>query len=479
MRGRNTFLVIAVWATWVVLTAGAGTILVKQDGTGDATTIQAALDAASNGDTIEVADNGRYVEDLTASPVLAQAGLAPALASFTLKASEGKKPVVEAANAETSQRMIVLGVGGRDMLGCVLWGCNGVTIQGIEFANLENAVNAFNTSSSLVIADSANITVENCTIRGPGERSPGDGSGILTAGVEAQPFRTDNITVRNCKVTECHYGVIFAVFQKGSGADPGQVTVEDCVFTNGFESAIDIDNAQNAVVRRCTFDNFNHGVHFAGGNSIVEDCLTMNSKAEGLEADIDENWNDQITGGVVRRCAFIGNGLDQRNPGIRCADGPIRIENCIIAGNGGVGLEVSASSTTDVIVTVDHCDFYQNLGDYEIHIAAPTRNDASLTITNTNIVSDGGGIFNEYVPEAVTAHHNNVFVPVDPYINVTPADSVSVDPMYVSPTMDSSQFTFKGFQLKPGSPVLAAGVGGTPIGSQGAQVTTVESWPVR
>lgn len=479
MRRTTVLIAVTLCVVWCVPIADAKTIVVKQDGTGDATTIQAAMDAASNGDVIEIGDDGRYVEDLTASPVLAQAGLAPALASFTLKASEGKNPVVEAANAETSQRITVLGIPGRDMLGFVLWGCNNVTVKGIEFAGLENSTNAFNVMSVLVIADSANVTIEDCTIRGPGERSPGEGTGVLVAGVQANPFRTDNITVRNCLVTETHYGVISAVFEKGSGADPAQVTVEDCVFADGFEAGIFVGNAQQAVVRRCTLDNYLHGIHFAGGNSLVEDCMILNSKAEGLEADIDEAWNDQITGGVVRRCAFIGNGMDDGNAGILCADGPLRFENCIIAGNGGQGLRATTGSSADVSVIVDRCDFYENFGDYEVVVALEGINLAQLTITNTNIVSSGGGIGNEIELEAVTAHHNNVFVPVDPYIDVNATDSVSVDPMYISPTTDVEQFTFEGFQLKPGSTLLTAGEGGTPIGSQGPQITAVESWPIR
>lgn len=482
MRRWSILLGIALCATCYAPSSRAKTIVVKQDGTGDATTIQAALNAASDGDTVEIGDDGTYVEDVTVSPFLAQAGLpAAGLVSFTLRAAEGKHPVVQAANADTTERMIVLGIGGRDMLGCVIWGCKGVTVQGIEFANPnpENAVNAYNVSSTFVIADSADVTVEDCTIRGPGEASPGEGSGVLIAGVQANPFRTDNITIRNCLVTECHYGVISAVFQKGAGADPGHVTIEDCTFIEGFEAGVDIDNAQEAVIRRCTFNNYNHGVHLAGGNSIIEDSLVINSKAEGFEADVDENWNDQITGGVVRRCAFIGNGVENPEAGIRCSDGPIRFENCIIAGNFGPGLKITTGSSIDVSVTVDRCDFYENAGDYEILITADGMNFAQLTITNSNIAGSGGGIKNEIEIEAVTAHHNNVFVPVDPYIDVNPADSVSVDPMYVSPATEAGQFTFEGFQLKPGSPVLSAGENGMSIGSQGAMVTTVETWPVR
>ncbi len=474
------FLMAMVCVAFTVSAAWSATIVVKQDGTGDATTVQAALMAASDGDTIEIADDGRYVEDVTASPVLAQAGLPAApLMSFTLKAAEGKHPVIEAANADTSQRMSVMGIGGRDMLGLVVWGCKGVTIQGIEVAAFENTVNAFNIQTSMVIADCDDVLVEDCTIRGPGVASPGEGIGLLVAGVQAQPFLTDNITIRNCLITESHYGAISAVFQKGSGVDPNQVVIEDCVFRTGFESAIDIDNALEATIRRCTFDGYKHGIHFAGGGSVVEDCLVFNSKLEGLKADIDENWNDKITETVLRRCAFIGNGVDSPEGGVRLTDGPIRMENCIIAGNNGPGVRITTGSTMDVEAVIDHCDIYMNEGDYEVLIQVDGNMWAKLTLTNSNVIGDADGISNEMFPEDVTAHHNNVFVDGAAYIFVDPTDSVSVDPMYVSPSTNPATFTLEGFQLQSGSPVLSAGVDGTYIGSQGEEVTRVETWMIR
>ena len=167
-------------------TVFSANITVKQDGTGDTQTIQAALNAAQNGDTIIIGDSKTYVEDLTASPFLAQVGVpAAAVSSFTLMAADGVKPVIQAANAETSQRMSVLGLTGRDMLGFAIWGCQGVTIQGIEIVNLENEVNAFNVQSSLVIVDSDRVTVQDCTVRGPNQKSAHEGNAILIAGVQA------------------------------------------------------------------------------------------------------------------------------------------------------------------------------------------------------------------------------------------------------------------------------------------------------
>ncbi len=475
----NRILAAVVCVTCVASTAFGATIVVKQDGTADATSIQAALMAASDGDTIEIADDETYVEDVTASPVLAQAGIPAApLASFTLKAREGNNPVLQAANAENSQRMAALGISGRDMLGLVVWGCKGVTIQGIEIVNPENSVNGYNVQSSFIIADCEDILVERCTIRGPGEASPGEGNAVLVAGVQAQPFLTNNITIRDCLITESHYGIITAVFQKDTGVDPNKVVIEGCIFQTGFESAIDIDNALEAIVRDCTITDYKHGIHFAGGNSLVEDCLVIESKEEGFKTDIDENWNSEIIGGIVRRCAFVGNGVENPRGGVRLTDGPIQMENCIIAGNYGPGVWVTTASTTDVDAVLDHCDIYQNQGDFQVHIQVDGDMWAKLTMTNCNVVGDADGFNNEMYPEDVVVHHNNVYVDGEAYVFVNPEDSLSVDPLYVGAAADPASFTSDGFQLQPDSPVLSAGVDGTYIGSQGVQETRIETWMI-
>lgn len=476
MRRIPSLFFIASLALLVLPLAFSATLTVKQDGSGNAKTIQEALNAAKNGDTIVIGDSGKYVEDLTASPVLVQLGIPAAnLSSFTLKAADGMKPVIQAANAESSQRMIGLGLPGRDMLGFVIWGCKGVTVQGIEIVNLENVVNAFKVESSLVIVDCDTVTVENCTLRGPNAKSSNEGSAMLIAGIQAQPYLTDNIVVRNCLVTESHYGIISAVFQKGSGADPNRVTIENCQIVNGFESAIDVDNALQMTIRNCTMTNYNHGVHFAGANTLVEDCTILNSKNVGLDADIDTTWTDKITGVIVRRCAIIGSGLETEAPGIRCADGPSRFENCIIAGSSGPGISIEPDSESDVAAVFDHCDVYENLGLAEIWVKAGQK-AAQVTIANSNVVSSGSGILNDLDLSVMTAKYNNVFVKGDAYINVDAKNSIAKDPLYVSPTNDPAQFALGDFKLQDGSPVLKAGENGSAIGSQGTSVTGIKPW---
>lgn len=478
MHHFKSMFCIAVLVLLALPLAFTATITVKQDGTGSAKTVQDALNSAKNGDTIVIGDSGKYQEDITASPILAQAGIPAAnLSSFTLKAADGMKPVIQATNAETSQRMSVLGLPGKDMLGFVIWGCKGVTIQGVEIINLDNTVNAFNVQSSLVVVDSDGVTIDNCTLRGPNQKSEHEGCALLIAGVQAQPYITDNITVRNCLVTESHYGIISAIFQKGSGTDPNHVTIENCRFINGFESGIDMDNAQQMTIRNCTFDNYNHGIHFAGGTTLVEDCIIRNSKDAGLDVNVDTSWNDKITGVTVRRCAVIGSGAEKEGAGIRCADGPSRFENCISTGNYGPGILVKPDSVSDVNAVFDHCDLYENITSTETMLQTG-KYAAAVTITNSNIVSSGTGIENQLDITAVTAHHNNVFVKGDAYINVDGKDSLAKDPLFVSPTDNPDAFSFDKFKLKDNSPVLKAGVGGTAIGSQGGTVVLVPMWSI-
>ncbi|HGY91043.1 MAG TPA: hypothetical protein ENK43_07710, partial [Planctomycetes bacterium] len=61
-------------------------VSVRQDGTGDHTTITAALAAAQPGDIIEIQDNGTYVEDLVISGNF-----------LTLRAAQHRKPILQPA----------------------------------------------------------------------------------------------------------------------------------------------------------------------------------------------------------------------------------------------------------------------------------------------------------------------------------------------------------------------------------------------
>ncbi|MCP4711096.1 MAG: hypothetical protein GY869_20950, partial [Planctomycetes bacterium] len=197
------------------------------------------------------------------------------------------------------------------------------------------------------------------------------------------------------------------------------------------------------------------------------------------ECEIDTNWNDSITEVTVRRCAIIGNGFEaEEAPGIECSDGPLLFENSIIAGNAGPGVKVTTGSSSAVNAVFDHCDIYENFGLSEIMIMGGGEQSAKLTVTNSNIVSSGGGFENELDPSAVTAHHNNVAVSFDAYYNVNATDSVANDPLYESPTNNPVDFSWDGFKLKSGSPSLNAGEDGSAIGSTGSSVTFINAWEI-
>ena len=147
-----TFLVVGV--SW------GATITVKQDGSADATSVQAALMAASNGDTIIIGDSEVYEEDLTAGAA------ADLVASFTLKAAEGQTPTIRAVNQ--MERLGALGYPGIDFMGTFFFGCQGVVVEGITFENATVEMNAAGLSASLALFDCSDITIRNCTVRGAG-----------------------------------------------------------------------------------------------------------------------------------------------------------------------------------------------------------------------------------------------------------------------------------------------------------------------
>ena len=64
----------------------AATIIVKQDGSGNAVTVQGGILLAASGDVVEIGDSATYTEDVTIGK------------SITLRAAEGQTPVIIATN---------------------------------------------------------------------------------------------------------------------------------------------------------------------------------------------------------------------------------------------------------------------------------------------------------------------------------------------------------------------------------------------
>jgi parallel beta-helix repeat protein len=466
---------------------GADVTVSKPGGGGAYTTVQAALATAKNGDTIIIADSEVYVEDVTAGVA---AGL---VASFTLRAAEGQKPVIRAAN--TAERVGVLGIPGTDYMGTFFFGCQGVLVEGITFENLDTALDAGGISAALALFDSSDITIRNCTIRGAGGEGtnyPGDNLSVVAGGVQTAP---KGVLIENCLVEEGNYGVAISKLQGGTPTDPS-VIVRGCTIRNCEETGIEVDagappnntdpnvaTGQGNLLENNTIINCDTGISLGGGYNVIRNCTVLSCRAEGLDVDLDGDRGTQPITGIVENSVFVGGQGD----GIRVDEGIVTLTNCIVAGSGSEGIHLR-DSNNETKVTVDHCDIYRNLtaGDlFEVRVDVGATALIQLRMKNTNVVGEAG-IYNGSIDdpeffdlEGLFASYCNVFAANDRYTNVVVENDRQFDPMYMNPSVDPQTFTRDGFQLSSTSAVITAGENGTFIGSQGPAAVRVEDWATR
>ena len=515
-----------LFVTIVALVAAVGvqaaTLTVAQDGSGDATSVMAAIGAATNGDEIIIADSAVYEEDVMAGAGWALVGL-DLPGSFTLKAADGQTPTIRAAN--NSERAGFLGIPGIDLMGAMFLGCQGVLIEGITFESTSDAFNAANIASVVTLFDCAQFTIRNCTVRGAGGDIdyPEDNLGLAIAGIGAILPPTE-ILIEDCLVEETNIGIVVSKFPDNSVLGDPSVTIRGCTVQHCDGTGIEVDTGAypespnpettlsgpgNLFEDNMLVDT-NGGISFGGGYNIARNCTIIDSRGTGIDYDIDERGAEPITG-IVENCTVLNaasdglrtddNNLDTiiatltdcafvgcSGDGARIDNGQVTLTRCIFAGNVGYGIHVREDGGA-VTALADHCDIYENrvgaptdAPRHEVLVEPGTTALLQLTITNSNIVG-ADGILNG-LPEDPTffdeegsyAQYTNVFAAGEAYTNVITENERSADPMYIAASGDPDTFTREGFKLNPASEAAALDENGGPIGSQGVGTVDVQSW---
>ncbi len=470
-KGFVTLLLICM----AVTSATAATITVAKDGSGAVDNVQTAVAIAQNGDEIVITDSAIYEEDLIA-------GQFPGFAAqFTLKAAEGQNPVIRAVNQ--MERLVDLGVPGTDMMGTIIFGGMGIVIEGITFENLSTEVNVINVAGSLTVLDCSQTTIRNCIVRGAGGGPDVpyslDNTGLVVAGVITAPA---GVLIENTIVEECRYGVGLSKFDPTQPTDP-TVTMRGCIVRNCQENGIEIHNGTVPVPESDT--------NAAGPGHLIEDTVVINC---------DEPISPGGGKTTIRNCTFLGNDemleiefgekgerpiivdfedvaiIGSTDTGIEVKEGTISLTRCIIAGcdDGALWLRADPEGCQ---VTVDHCDFVDNLrgnpDGFEVRVDPATDFDITLTITDSNILGTAG-LYNgnvdnidEFDTNGLTITNCNILTDFDRHTNAIASGDTQFDPLYVDPDVTPEGFTREGFYLQDGSPALSGASDGGAIGSQG------------
>lgn len=506
----------------------ASTIKVAQDGTGDVKSVQAAIIAAKNGDEILITDNGPYVEDIMAGQGFQTAE------SFSIKAAEGKTPVIRAANQ--ASRLASFGIVGIDYMGAAFLVCQNVLIEGIRFENTSLNANIGGFCASLTLADSVNVTLHDCTFSGawsPGVTIPSTqyNSSVYVLGVGL--LAPAGIVFDTCTLQNNRKGMVIQEWPKTSALGDPTVSIQNCIFTKCELYGLEVEGSSYPVtpdakttlqgpgitVEECSFSDSGTGIYQGGGylttnyniytsldyglyinywakgatspvvcnvyKAMVTGCNKVGLMVSDNTSESDVNLNKVVVN--VDATAFIGNAWH----GVSVRRGEAHFTNSIFAGNAIVGAQVGDASAT-IEATFDHCDFYKNNktgdvgfpGQYEAEVFPGNRN-IKVSFTNTNFTGTRGILNGSYLaydgfdPKACTVSYCNIFTTSDQVSNVTSNNLFSIDPKYVSPgtDIDPEAFDLNGW-IMGATELLTKGKDGTYIGCMGAGDSGLENWDI-
>jgi hypothetical protein len=237
MRFLTLFLVLAV-----ALSAQATSYYVAKDGTGDYTTIQAAIDGASSGDSIIIrGDQGTYTENLT-----------------------------------LAQQLVLLGQGN---------GCGNVAATRIDGSLTMNPASSnsilaglyfYSTTSQVGVNITSGVTgvlFRRCLIYW--YYNYGSGVAVVQVGSSA------SVQLEECGILLSGNYAFTGVKIIGSGSTATLLNCLFAVLTGANHSAVLVPASSSAVLTNCVFISYNTVLTGTGGNWIIDHNIFWNTSWNG------------------------------------------------------------------------------------------------------------------------------------------------------------------------------------------------------
>ncbi len=334
---RSTGLVAAI--TLVVVTAAADTILVDPDGTGDHATIQAAIDASSDGDVIELGDgvfSGPGNRDLD-----------PGGRAITIRSRSG------------------------DAAACVIR-CDGTALEPHRGFHVQNA-------------ETGTTRIERLTIRGghaAGAGPTGSGGAILC--------QSTSPAIAGC-VFDSNHGNVFggALYLIASRS-----TIDGCTFRDNqgadMAGAVYCSSGSEASIRDCVFETNTANVY--GGaircssesGAVIERCVFIGNTAFTSGGALYCSSSSSVT---VRDCVFVNN-LSSEGGAIACDASSPAVERSTFHRNrattgGAIFLRSASSLTLNASIIVSTL--------YGGAVACDDPGISLPVLTCTDVFDNGGG----------------------------------------------------------------------------------------
>jgi len=295
-------LLLATAIMALALPASAATWHVEQDGSGDFTTIQAAVDAAADGDEIAIGP-GHYSD------------------SMTHHGTHGDWEVCVLLDGSKSLSFVGAG--------------SGLTTVGPESPQVEDYTVGF---GLLTTSEAYSVSLDELVVAN------------LFQGVQA---RRSRVQVTNCHFDNCYEGL--SIWPHSDGV----LTVTDCTFQGGsfvgVPTAI-LSGAQWSAIERVEITNWGTGIHLinnANADALVSDCSIDGSEFGRLGIYISDGPSATVRNSVIRNQQNYGLGLGGAGTVVFHDN---LLDNC---GYAGVDLGGCASFTMfDNIIQASESCFY-------------------------------------------------------------------------------------------------------------------------
>jgi len=369
-------LLLLAWPLLLTAPSLAATWIVQPDGTGDFPTIQAAVDAASDGDEILLADgvftgSGNRDVDLlgktltirsesgqaenctvdgenTSPPIfrfVQGEGPGTELSDITVSRG-GSSTAIEITGSSPTLRRVVVRESARSSIVCE---SSDAVLDGVEVRSTHGM--------PVIQATGGAPTMTGCLL----ESNQGAFSSTGSIRLISAQATIENCTIRSCGTTQ---SVGIGACIKVSG---GSTIVRDCELSGNLDGALRIDDVSppaTLLLERCLVEDNAYGLMLWPGQSSsaleVRDCTIRGSRSDGITAFgaagttvedcvVEGNQNGLVLWGAaatVRSCLV----RDNTEAGIRARD--VTVEGCSIQGNyTGISVPNGFATVRDCLVT--------------------------------------------------------------------------------------------------------------------------------
>lgn len=331
-RRKPFFISVLFIMLFAILNAAslqAALYTVKQDGTGNYTSITGAINAVSSGDTVEVQDNATYTENFEISK------------SLTLQSEESCTPIILCTGSPTKNNAYInIGSGTYIIL-------RGFIIKFEGIPPVEDSSLIYNSSYNY----DYKLSIQNCTLIGPG----GDTSMYGIRGI----YIVSNTIIEGFK-----YGLYY-------GACALPVSINGCIIENCSSAGIQLTYSNNLVsITNSTIKQTTSGtnIYIGGGKILIDGCIISDAGADNIlinsgtvnlnqciitnpaanKSNITCTHNDSYpypANVTINHCDMV-SGSDKWNVTSSDSDAAINVKNSILTGDNGI-LQSAGTITSD------------------------------------------------------------------------------------------------------------------------------------